>query len=468
MKEMRILCATGMLGRGLVESSLRRAVEKHDIDFIACDSGSNDGGPGNYAGPELGRPEKKVYEDLQTLLAIRDEEDIPFLVGSTGGPGTNQNVDRVAAFVEEIAEEQGLEFDLAKIYTEIDRNLLIDRINAGDIGNLSYDKRLSEGDVNNAETIVGQIGIEPFVEAIEDGADIVLGGRCLDVSQFSAIPIMQGFDRGLVYHLAKLLECGTNTLKKADGRGDTIGQSGVIGVLGEDYFEIFPAHPDWRATINTVRTQILHEKSDPTRIWIPDGEVEITQAEYEQIDESTVRVSGSSFETTDPYTVLVEGVEKVGYRTISLGGVPDPNKIENIESILTNADERFREFNTISEEKFMKRVRVYGNGESYLFDFNTESPYENSELGLVIDVVGETQEIAREVNRQFTDCIRKVDFDGKMSVGGNISLPISTNPGKEFDAGPVLEWSIYHLLEDVGSSEIASVRTAHVNGGGSE
>lgn len=468
MNELKILCATGMLGRGLVESSLRRTVENHDIDFIACDSGSNDAGPGNYAGPELGRPERKVYEDLQTLLAIRDEEDIPLLIGSTGGPGTNRDVDRVATFVEEIAEEQGLKFDLATIYSEVERELLIDRIHDGKISNLSYDKRLSEDDVNNAETIVGQVGIEPFVEALEDEADVILGGRCLDISPFSAIPIMEGFDRGIVYHLAKLLECGTNTLKKADGRGDTIGQSGVVGVLGEDYFEIFPAHPEWRATVNTVRTQILHEKSDPTKIWVPEGNVDITKAEYEQIDESTVRVSGSSFETTDPYTVLIEGVEKVGYRTISLAGVPDPNKIENVDLILTNADKRFREFNTISEEKFMKRVRVYGNGESYLFDFDLESPHENLELGLVIDVVGETQEIAREVNRQFTDCIRKVDFDGKLSVGGNISLPIATNPGKEFDAGPVLEWSIYHLLEDVGSSEITSVHTVSVDGGGSK
>lgn len=468
VNELKILCATGMLGRGLVESSLRRAVENHAIDFIACDSGSNDSGPGNYAGPELGRPEGKVYEDLQTLLAIRDEEDIPLLIGSTGGPGTDRNVDRVAGFVEEIAEERGLAFNLAKIYTEVDRDLLVSRIHDGKISNLSYDKSLSEDDVNNAETIVGQVGIEPFVEALEDGADIVLGGRCLDISQFSAIPITNGFDRGIVYHLAKLLECGTNTLKKADGRGDTIGQSGVVGVLRADHFEIFPAHPDWRATVNTVRTQILHEKSDPTKIWVPDGEVDITKAEYEQIDESTVRVSGSTFETTDPYTVLVEGVEKIGYRTISLGGVPDPNKIENVDAILTNADDRFRDFNTIPEDTFTKRVRVYGNGESYLFDFDPESPIERSELGLVVDVVGETQEIAREVNRQFTDCIRKVDFDGKLSVGGNISLPIATNPGKEFDAGPVLEWSIYHLLEDVDSSEIASVHTAPVDGRGSK
>lgn len=110
----------------------------------------------------------------------------------------------------------------------------------------------------------------------------------------------------------------------------------------------------------------------------------------------------------------------------------------------------------------MKRARVYGKGESFLFDFDGNSDRKNSELGIVIDVVGDTQEIAREVNRQFTDCLRKVDFDGKMSVGGNVSLPISTSPMKEFNAGPVLEWSVYHLLEDTDSSEIASIQTTSV------
>lgn len=467
MDQMKILCATGMLGRGLVESSLRRAVDTHDIAFIACDSGSNDAGPGNYAGTALGRPEGKVKEDLRTLLAIRDEQDIPLLIGSTGCPGTNQNIDRVSEFVKEIADDKDLDFTLAKIFTELDESLVIEQITNGKIGQLSYDKTLTPDDVTNAETIVAQIGIEPFIDAVNEDADVILGGRSLDISPFSAIPIMQGYDRGLTYHLAKLLECGTNTLKKTDGRGDTIGQSGVVGVLGEDYFELFPAHPDWRATVNTVRTQILHEKSDPTRIWAPEGEVDITNVSYEQRDEATVRVTGSTFTETSPYTILIEGVDHVGYRTISLAGVPDPNKISSIDEIIANADDRFHEFNTIPTDQFKKRVRVFGKGESFIFDYSPKMEGDPGELGLVIDVIGDTQAIAREVNRQVTDCLRKVDFTGKLSVGGNVALPISTNPGKEFNAGPVYEWSIYHLLEDVPSTDIASVQTTRINGGAS-
>ncbi len=467
MDELKILCATGMLGRGLVESSLRRAVDNHDIAFIACDSGSNDAGPGNYAGTALGRPEGKVKEDLRTLLTIRDEQDVPLLIGSTGCPGTNQNVDRVTEFVTDIATEKQLGFTLAKIYTEVDESLLIEQINDGNIGQLSYDKTLSPDDVTTAETIVAQIGIEPYIDAVNEGADVILGGRSLDISPFAAIPIMNGYDRGITYHLAKLLECGTNTLKKADGRGDTIGQSGVVGVLGDDYFELFPAHPDWRATVNTVRTQILHEKSDPTRIWAPEGEVDITNASYEQRDETTVRVTGSTFTETSPYTILIEGVDHVGYRTISLAGVPDPNKISSIDEIIANANERFHEFNTIPTDRFKKRVRVFGTGESFIFEYSPTMEGEPGELGLVIDVIGDSQAIAREVNRQVTDCLRKVDFTGKLSVGGNVALPISTNPGKEFNAGAVYEWSIYHLLEDVPSTDIASVQTTRVEGGAS-
>jgi hypothetical protein len=143
---------------------------------------------------------------------------------------------RVSEFVKDIATDKQLDFTLAKIYTEVDDSLVIEQINNNNIGQLSYDKTLTPTDVTNAETIVAQIGIEPFVDAVNAGADVILGGRSLDISPFSAIPIMEGYDRGITYHLAKLLECGTNTLKKADGRGDTIGQSGVVGVLGANYF----------------------------------------------------------------------------------------------------------------------------------------------------------------------------------------------------------------------------------------
>jgi hypothetical protein len=178
-----------------------------------------------------------------------------------------------------------------------------------------------------------------------------------------------------------------------------------------------------------------------------------------------VRVTGSTFTETNPYTILIEGVDHVGYRTISLAGVPDPNKISSIDEIIANANDRFHEFNTIPTDQFKKRVRVFGTGESFIFDYSPDMTGDPGELGLVIDVIGDTQPIAREVNRQVTDCLRKVDFDGKLSVGGNVALPISTNPGKEFDAGPVYEWSIYHLLEDVPSTDIAIVETTPVNGG---
>ena len=44
MEEIRVLAASGMLGTGYLESSLKRG-GSWNPDFIGCDAGSTDGGP---------------------------------------------------------------------------------------------------------------------------------------------------------------------------------------------------------------------------------------------------------------------------------------------------------------------------------------------------------------------------------------------------------------------------------------
>lgn len=53
------------------------------------------------------------------------------------------------------------------------------------------------------------IGVEPFIKALEDGAQVVIAGRSTDTSIFAAVPTMYGLGNGFAWHAAKVLECGT-------------------------------------------------------------------------------------------------------------------------------------------------------------------------------------------------------------------------------------------------------------------
>ena len=52
------------------------------------------------------------------------------------------------------------------------------------------------------------MGAEPFIRALEQGADVVLAGRASDTAIFASVPLMRGFPAGLAWHAAKILECG--------------------------------------------------------------------------------------------------------------------------------------------------------------------------------------------------------------------------------------------------------------------
>src|SRR5258707_7331563 len=115
--EIRILAPTGALGAGFRVESLERGIAMRP-HVIACDAGSTDSGP-YYLGsgqPKLSR--EAVGRDLRLLLTARDAIDVPLIIGSCGTSGRDVRVDLVADIAREIAEQEGLSFTLARIYSD--------------------------------------------------------------------------------------------------------------------------------------------------------------------------------------------------------------------------------------------------------------------------------------------------------------------------------------------------------------
>ena len=118
----------GSLGTGFYEASLERGLE-YPVDFIGADAGSTDGGPVFLAGERASFGYSAYYRDLRLLLRAARRAGVPLLVGSCATSGSNWGVDYFA----EMAREGGQggrprEFTLAKIYSEIDPEVIVEHI----------------------------------------------------------------------------------------------------------------------------------------------------------------------------------------------------------------------------------------------------------------------------------------------------------------------------------------------------
>ena len=113
-----------------------------------------------------------------------------------------------SASLREIARKQGFHFKLATIHSELSREVVRRHLRSGRARALPPSAPLSDADIDAATHIVGMMGVEPIQEALRSGAQVIVGGRSSDTSIFSALPLMEGYDPAVVWHMAKILECG--------------------------------------------------------------------------------------------------------------------------------------------------------------------------------------------------------------------------------------------------------------------
>ena len=167
--------------------------------------------------------------------------------------------------VREVAAEQDLHFRMATIQAAT-RQEGIDG-QAEPWRNLGFQKPgcgLAASVIDACTRIVGQMGVEPIISALDQGAEVVLAGRAFDAALTAALPIMRGVDRGLAFHMGKIVECGS--LVALPRTSD-----GVIAHIYSDHFLIEPADPAKRCLVDLVTVHTLYEKSDPYHLAMPGG-----------------------------------------------------------------------------------------------------------------------------------------------------------------------------------------------------
>jgi hypothetical protein len=442
MDELRILSPTAILGYGFPAESLAEGMANKP-HAIAVDAGSTDPGPyflGIHPGEGGGRLAefaRTMYTDLRPLIRAALEARIPLIIGSAGGAGGNLHVMSIAALVRGIAEQERLKFPMALIHAEIDRSLVKEKLRQGKVTPLGPIAQLSPEDVDRSVRIVAQMGVEPFVRALEEGAQVIVAGRASDPGMFAALPILKGFDKGLSIHMGKILECGAIAAEPGSG-GDVI-----LGTIRRDYFLVEPMNPDRRCTVRSVAAHSLYEAADPWRLHEPGGTVDLRGVSFDQDTERRVRVSGSKFVEDPVYRVKLEGAELVGYRTICIAGVRDPAALAHLDEMLEATRTRTAEqFGDPGRARWELHFRVYGR-DGVMGPLEAESSLPH-EVGLLIEAVASTQEQASSICMFAHAQVLHCGFPGRTSTAGNLAFPFSP---QDIPAGPVHRFSIYHLME---------------------
>lgn len=313
------------IGAGFPDESLAVANDLA-FDFIGADAGSIDLGPCQLGGTGDLFSDDLCRRDLRHMLLLARSRGVPLLIGSSGGGGSDAGVDRFAQLIRSIAADEKLApFKLACIYTEPDREELVQRLEAGRITPLPGNTFEYDADaIRRSTCIVSVIGAEPFQKALDDGADVILAGRTTDSAIFAAMPLSAGQTPALAWHAGKVAECGGAVGQPA--RADLLQVQ-----MEADSFTVRPCSPDAVCTTWSVAAHQLYENADPFAFTEPSGTMNAGSANFDETGDGSVRISGARFAHADGYTRKLEGVEPAGFQAITMGVYNDPVLIEDVE-----------------------------------------------------------------------------------------------------------------------------------------
>ena len=453
MEELRILSPTAILGYGFPMESFEEGM-KRKPHVIAVDAGSTDPGPYYLGAGKSFTDRNSVKRDLEIMIPAALEQNIPVIIGTAGGSGGNPHVAFCVDIIKEIAREKNLAFKMAVIQSEFDKDFIKQNLKDGNIEPLFPAKQITEADVDDTVRIVAQMGEEPFMEALEQGADVILAGRSYDPSVFAALPIKEGFNKGLAIHMGKILECAAIAALPGSG------SDSMFGYLRKDNFVLEPLSPLRKCTTLSVAAHTLYEKSNPYILPGPGGAINLHECEFVQLDDDKVQVSGSKFVATDDYFVKLEGVKKVGYRTISCAGVKDPIMISKIDSITQSVKDRVQNnFENYGITDFFLDFKIYGkNGVMAMFDQVDVEP--GDELMIIIEAVAPTQEQASTICGFARSTMLHFGYEGRIATAGNLAFPFSPS---DCEMGEVYEFSVYHLLKVDNPTDIFPIEYIEFN-----
>ncbi len=435
-KELRIVSPNGHLGFAPTKEESFYIAAATKPDYYCCDSGSDDIGPTALGQDRSVSMYKWQKHDLELMLLASRKQGVPMIIGSSGDTGANSRVDMYVQIIKDLAKEHNLPpFKLAYFYSEVDKDTLKEKMNSGiTIEGLDGRKPLTVDILEKTDRIVAVAGIHPFIQALEMGADVIIGGRSSDCAIFAAPAIYEGFPEDHAYYLGKVLECASFCAEPYGAK------ESVIGTITHEDVKVTAMHPDQRCTIASVAGHAMYERSNPYYEYFAGGMLDMTNCKYEQYDEKTCRITGSKYVPIEgQIKVKLEGSGKIGEKFIGIAGIRDPYIIQNIDRVIEfTKDQVQKEF---AGEEYHLNFRIFGKN-GVMGDLEPVKEIRSHELGVIVEGIAKEKETAEALtlfaSRQIF-YVRLPEVKGTAGTAAFITDDV-------LYAGPAYTWTMNHVV----------------------
>lgn len=423
------------MGYGMTKEESFQLGLQAEPDFIICDSGSCDVGPGSLGSDTSVSPYEWQKHDLEVMLVGGRKLGIPVIVSSAGDSGANSRVDLYVRTIKELAEKHRIpKFKIGYFYSELGKDRVAKLLQDGVlIEGLDGRGPFTEQDLAKTDKMVLMAGVHPFIKLLDMGADVIIGGRAGDVCPFAAVGIREGFPEALSYHMGKLLECASFCAEPY-GAKET-----VLGTISHHDIKVTAMHPNQRCTIASVAGHSMYERSNPFYEYFTGGMIDLTECKYEQYDAKTTRVTGAKYVPATTLRAKLEGAGKVGERYVGMAGIRDPYSIRNIEGVVRWARDQVRA--KYGDTGYQLFYHIYGRN-AIMRELEPVSEIRSQELCLVVEGIAPTHEMAHDVAMIGT---RQIFYARLPDVKGTAGLAAFLFEDALY-AGPAYEWTANHLV----------------------
>ncbi|PWY68992.1 hypothetical protein BO94DRAFT_299856 [Aspergillus sclerotioniger CBS 115572] len=438
-QELKILTPIGMLGYGFDESLFWSAVS-NGVDAIICDSGSTDSGPARLALGTMSGSREAYSAEMEKFLLAAHHFHVPVLIGSAGGDGANDHVDIFVDIIDEIIARLHLRpMKVVKIYAEVSKDIVRSELAAGRIVPCGEAvPQLQLDDVEDASRIVAQMGIEPYLKAMEENPDfdVIIGGRSYDPAPYAAFCVHKGFTNlDIAWHMGKIMECGALCAKPKSRE--------ALAIVRHDSFDIRPLNPSSRCTAVSVAAHTLYEKTRPDILLGPGGSLHLEDTTYEELpDNRTVRVRGAKFIPVEQgqYTVKLEAARTRGYHSCFFGGFTDPILISQVDSFIQTVRDHVA---MVCKFPYDLKLTTYGSRNEISMFADTNQGALPPSIAIHGDARAETQaQATRVIHAARVGCMHG-SYLGQVATSGNFAMPCAP---LDIPMGRVCEFCIYHLM----------------------
>ena len=451
-KELTFLCPNGHLGFAPTKEESFNIGVKTKPDYILCDSGSDDIGPGPLGADTCASMKSTQIHDIELMFVETRKLGVPMIIGSAGDTGTNSRVDMYVDIIKDLAKKHNVKkFKLGSFYSEVDKQYLLTKMQNGKkIEGLDGRSDLTKEELNKTDRVVAVAGVHPYIKLLDMGADVIIGGRSSDAVIFAAPAIQQGYSEDLSYYLGKVLECASFCAEPYGGK------ESILGTISKDDVKVKAMLPTQRCTIASVAGHAMYERTNPFFEYVAGGLLDMTNCKYEQYDEKTTRITGSKFVPINgKVKVKLEGSGKVGERFVGMVGIRDPYSIKHVDEMIEWA--RSQVVEKYGETGYELHYLVYGKN-GVMGDMEPVKESKAHELCIIVQGVAPTKEMAEDITMTGTRMMFYARLPEVKGTAGSVAFILD----EVIEASPAYLWTLDHTVEVDDPMELFPVNMIEV------